>query len=311
MTDAHKLLHVLVAVLAFALPAWAQEEEDDAPEPPPRASASIIVERDIPYVATPSGEPRLQSLDLYRPAGPTPSAGTRPIVLFVHGGGWRTGIKMHVAVKPELFTGMGYLFASTNYRLSPAVTHPAHVEDVAAAIGWLHRNAASRGGDPSRILLVGHSAGAHLVALVALDGRRLEAVGVPRSAIRGVVPLDGAGYDISRQVRDNPIMRPMLDAAFGSEEEGRKDASPATFAALPGAPAFLLVHAGRRPASAVQSQALAELIRKGGGRADVFHTPDKNHAGVNRDLGAPGDPLTVRVSAFAREVLDAQGSTIR
>jgi acetyl esterase/lipase len=318
------------AGLAGALEGGAGDEEE-APAPPGALEAAplegIDIRRDLPYVSTPSGDARLQSLDLYLPAGaggPAPSGGSappgapdappasgsgpragalRPIAVFVHGGAWAIGDKRRVGEKARAFLEAGFLFASVNYRLSPAVRHPAHVEDVAAAIGWLARSAPGWGGDPSRFVLVGHSAGAHLVALVATDARRLAASGVSLTAIRGVVPLDGAGYDIPAQVERNPLVRRMFERAFGPEGEGWRDASPiAHVVEGKGIPPFLLVHAGRRAASEAQAAALAARLGEAGVEARLHHEPEKNHGSVNRDVGVEGDPLTDAVIGFARRV---------
>ncbi len=289
-------LPLLLAVLASAGPARGDDGSD----------AKVI--HDVPYVSTPNGSPLLRSLDLYVPA--RAGASPRPIVVYVHGGAWRMGDKRRVDEKPRLFLDAGFLVASVNYRLSPAVRHPAHVEDVAAALAWLRANAAAHGGDPARLVLVGHSAGAHLVALVATDVRRLEAAGVPPGAIRGVVPLDGAGYDIPAQIAANPLARGMFESAFGADAAGQLDASPLRHA-RPGRkpPPFLLVHAGDRAASRAQAEALAAALERAGGRAALRHAPDKNHGSVNRDLGRPGDALTGAVLDFVRGATGATGET--
>ena len=93
--------------------------------------------------------------------------------------------------------GKGWAFASANYRLVPQATVEQQAADVASAIAWLRANAAKEGLDPDRIVLMGHSAGAHLVALVGTDPHYLKAAGVPMGAVKGVVLLDGAGYDVA------------------------------------------------------------------------------------------------------------------
>ena len=118
------------------------------------------VKRDVPY-ADKAGE--RQVLDVYAPTG----AKGLPVVFWIHGGGWQTGDKKEVQVKPQAFTDKGFVFVSTNYRLLPAVDMRTIVRDVAKAVGWTHAHVAAYGGDPKRLFVMGHSAGAQLAALLA------------------------------------------------------------------------------------------------------------------------------------------------
>ena len=157
--------------------------------------------REFAYGADPK-----QRLDLVKPAG----GAKAPVLLFVHGGGWSIGDKAHAAGgKARWANSNGWAFASANYRLVPQATVESQAADVASAIAWLRANAASQGLDPDRIVLMGHSAGAHLAALVGTDPRYLRAAGVPIDAVRGVVLLDGAGYDVPTQAsaRDEHVKR--------------------------------------------------------------------------------------------------------
>src|SRR3954465_15173082 len=138
------------------------------------------VKRDIPY-ADPALE--RQVLDVYSPAG----AKGRPVVFWIHGGGWQAGDKSSVQEKPRAFVDNGFVFVSTNYRLLPGVDMATIVRDIAKSIGWVHGHVAEYGGDPNRLFVMGHSAGAQLAALVCTDGRYLKAEGVPLSAVKGCV----------------------------------------------------------------------------------------------------------------------------
>jgi len=245
----------------------------------------------------------VRTLDVY---GPEAVAGAaRPVVLYVHGGGWRHGDKAWVGVKPAAFVERGYLFASVAYRLREPVTPREQAGDVARAVGWLHAHAAEYGGDPDTIFLVGHSAGAHLAALVATDERLLGGSGLDLGAVAGVVLLDGAGYDVPRQMAQArlPAVQALYRTAFGDDPEAQREASPiAHVAAGKRMPPFLLFHVGMRPDSRAQAQALAEGIRAAGGRATTVHEPGKNHLTINRELGLPGDGPTARLFAFLDEV---------
>lgn len=257
--------------------------------------AELRAERNIVYASVPGADPSLNSLDVYTPAEGT----NHPVIVWVHGGGWRIGDKGNVGEKAACFTRAGCVFVSINYRLSPAVKHPAHVQDVASAVGWVYKNIAARGGDPQRIYLIGHSAGAHLVALVAADLHYLEAAGVPAKALKGVVPLDGGGYDIPALIAFNRLNKDRMEVAFGSDPAVWRDASPVTHvAAGKGIPPFLLIHAGIREASAEQARELAQALKKAGVAAEVKHAPDKNHMTLNRQLGAVDDVPTQWILAF-------------
>lgn len=249
-----------------------------------------------PDDATAGGGPRL---DLY---GPAPAAGPpRPIVLFVHGGGWRHGDKANVGGKPAAFVAGGYLFASVGYRLDPPVTPREQAADVAAAVVWLRDHAREHGGDGGRIFLMGHSAGAHLAALVATDRRLLAGHGLEPVGLAGVVLLDGAGYDVPRQVAAArlPRLREVYRDAFGDDPQAQREASPIAHVAAGGRyPPFLLFHVGRRADSREQAEALAERLRAVGAKARTVHDPEKTHLTLNRELGEPDDGPTAQVLEF-------------
>ena len=228
-----------------------------------------------------------------------------PVLIWVHGGGWQRGDKDHVGSKASFFTKQGFLFVSVDYRLSPKVVHPAHVQDVAAATAWTYRHCAEYGGDPNRLFIMGHSAGAHLVALTATDERYLQAEGVSLSILKGCIPLDGAGYDISAEIaRGRRLAVDMFENAFGKDPAVWKEASPINhIAAGKSIPPFLLIHAGIRAASREESHAMADLMSKVGIPATVKHAQDKNHMTVNRELGEPGDEPTQWILAFLKGLL--------
>jgi len=126
------------------------------------------VTRDIAY-AEPRNERQL--LDVYAPE----SGANLPVVVWVHGGGWMRGSKEQVDHKPAAFTSRGYVFVAMNYRFVPNVKMEDIVRDVAKSAGWVQKNIARHGGNPKRIFLMGHSAGAQLAALLCTDPRYLKA----------------------------------------------------------------------------------------------------------------------------------------
>src|SRR6188474_2173264 len=147
------------------------------------------VKRDIPYANPPVER---QVLDVYSPK----NAKNLPVVFWIHGGGWQTGDKSSVQVKPQAFMDKGFVFVSTNYRLLPNVDMGTIIRDIAKSIHWVHDHIAAEGGDPNRLFVMGHSAGAQLAALVCIDERYLKAEGLSLSIIKGCVPVDGDTYDV-------------------------------------------------------------------------------------------------------------------
>lgn len=260
------------------------------------------VPRTYRYAQSPDVAPDLQSLDFYA----APDRG-RPLVVFIHGGGWRIGDKAmgaHGREKAAFFNQLGYAYASLNYRLSPNVQHPAHVDDVAAALAWLYDHAAELGFDARRIYVMGHSAGAHLAALVATDARRLAKYGKPLSILKGVILLDGAGYDLTTQapavIARGGFLGEMYSGAFGTDRALWRDASPTLHVARgQGIAPFLIVHASR-PDSTRQSQQLAQALRAAGVEARLFEARGYTHAQVNRRIGEPGEAITGEIEAALR-----------
>lgn len=253
--------------------------------------------KDIPYL--PEADP-LQKLDLYLPK---PKDTAAPVVVAIHGGGWAIGDKSNrsfVQPKTAWFNHHGFIVASVNYRLSPKVTHPAHIEDVCAAVAWIQKNIAEHGGDPKQLYLLGHSAGAHLAALAAVDRKRLKAAGADPRGIRGAILIDGAGYDVPRQMRTgSPLARVegMYADAFTLDPEVQRDASPVhKLTAKP--PPFLILHVKNRRDAAAQAEWLEKALEDKGGTVEVVQVYGKTHMTINRDFGRPGDATTKAAATF-------------
>ena len=192
-----------------------------------------------------------------------------------------------------------------NYRLSPAVSHPEHVRDVARAFSWLKAHADAYGGDPDRVFIMGHSAGAHLVALMALDPQYLAEQGMAPDDVAGTIPLDTAKFDLSsraqgrRRSDGSRTARDPVAQAFGRDLEALRAASPLfnVQAGLDYAP-FLIVYAARRPLVTQQSEELAAALRDVGGVARTLAVPNKSHRTINRGQADPEDPVTRAVIDF-------------
>jgi acetyl esterase/lipase len=209
-------------------------------------------------VACQYGDDPKQSLNVY---GPPAQANGRlsPVVIWVHGGGWRHGDKDNRAGINLCTTWAetGLVVVALDYRLTPAVVHPAHVEDVAAGIAWVRRKSATYGGDPQRVFLLGHSAGAHLVALVATAPAYLQAHDLtPRSALAGVMAIDTASYDLT--TTRTLAVRKMISDAFGDDPQTLIDASPLRHARRnpEACPPFVIAAVKQRPEAVAESTAL-------------------------------------------------------
>ena len=237
-----------------------------------------------------------QRIDLAKPVGVRKA----PVLIFVHGGGWSIGDKRAgEAVKAPHFTAAGWAYVSANYRLVPSATVEQQAADVASAIAWVRANAVNEGLDPDRIVLMGHSAGAHLVALVGTDPTYLKAAGVPLRAVSGVILLDGAGYDVPAQIKaPGNLVGPMYDAAFGKDVARQKALSPTLHAAAPNVANWLILPIERRADSQVQSNALAAGLRNAGSSTRVVAVPGESHGSLNKGLGEAGNFATAEVDRF-------------
>jgi acetyl esterase/lipase len=245
------------------------------------------------------GADPLQTLDFWPATAPKPA----PLVVFVHGGGWKRGDKKGAtgSQKVDHLVGEGYAFASINYRLVPDAPVEQQAEDVAAAVAWLRAHAERLGIDPTRIVLMGHSAGAHLVALVGTDPRYLTAAGISLEDIRGVIALDGACYDVGRQIADGGrFMRKTYLKTFGEDPVRQRALSPTFQAAAPNAPAFLIAHVDREDGKA-QSEGLGAALRQAGTPVEVVAFDGKGlrgHMAINRSLGDADYPATPVMDAW-------------
>jgi acetyl esterase/lipase len=209
-----------------------------------------------------------------------------------------------VDLKPQAFAERGWIFVSVNYRLHPDADFREQAADLAAAVAWIRAHARDYGGDPQRLHLLGHSAGAHLAALLATDHRYLAAEKLQLRDLRGVVLLDGAGYDIARQIRTaaRPVRR-LYDTVFGDDPAVLAEASPITHvAADKGIPPFLILYVDDRATSKAQSESFAKTLSNAGVPAGAVGAENKTHRTINREFGKTGDEPTRRAFAFLEEL---------
>ncbi len=213
------------------------------------------------------GDNARQRLDIYKPAYAEKKA--LPTVLFIYGGSWKGGKRGDYAFAGKALARAGFLVAVADYRVYPEVTFPDFVDDVAKATAWLHVNVDRFGGKTDNIHLVGHSAGAHMVAMVALNSAYLEAEGFDRSILGRWVGLAGP-YAF------HPLQYDSVKDAFAGLEDQDK-ARPIVFAGSGAPPALLLHGAADTTVVPEHSLRLAETLTKAGVPATAFLYPDVTH----------------------------------
>lgn len=234
-----------------------------------------------------------QRMDIYPPPS---SPGAAPVLVLVHGGGWRTGDKSSravVAAKQEYWGQQrGWLVVSVNYRLLPAVTVTQQVQDLATALLQIQQKAPQWGADPQRLVLMGHSAGAHLVSVLATAPKWLQSQPAPWQA---TVALDSAAYDLPRLMQGRHL--PLYDQAFGSQPAYWQQLSPHQQLHQPLRPFLAVCSTTRRPDQPCdQATAFVQAARQWGSHATVLPVA-LSHRAINTQLGQPC-PYTAEVDQF-------------
>ena len=261
---------------------------------------AVVVARGVP--AVPDGVRRLpdlaygedpaQRLDVYLPVA---TGGDRPLILMVHGGGWRRGDKQNGRVvdnKVAHWVPAGTVLVSIDYRMLPQRDALAQVEDVARALAYVQAHARQWGADPQRVVLMGHSAGAHLVALLSADPAQARAFGAARWL--GTVALDSAALDVPAVMERRHMG--LYDAAFGDEPARWRAASPRHRLQASAVPLLAVCSSTRPDRPCEQARAYAARASALGVRAEVLPLA-LDHAGINIQLGLPGT-FTSAVDAF-------------
>jgi acetyl esterase/lipase len=258
------------------------------------------VTRDIPYATT----HERQVLDVYAPVGAT----NLPVVFWIHGGGWQSGDKSMVALKPKAFVDADFVFVSINHRLLPDVAMDTITRDVARALGWVHKHIATYGGDPAKVLVMGHSSGGQLAALMCTDDRFARAEGFSLSMIKGCVPVDADTFDIpaiievaETRAKTHHLPLPTYGhrQKFGNDPAKHQDFSAVTHVARnKGIPPFLILHVAGQPDTSAQARRMAAVLEAAGIPAKVVAGRETTHARINDEIGAANDPVTTELFAF-------------
>lgn len=232
-------------------------------------------------------------------------AGRAPLIVYVHGGGWSAGNPGAGSggAEPEHWTGKGYAYATIGYRLVPAATVEQQMDDLAAGIAMLRRQ---KSVDRGRIILIGHSSGGHLAALLGTDPSYLVKAGIPFDSLKAVVLLDAAAIDIApimAMTTGGTIGRYYLPA-FGTDPARQSALSPMKQTEPPNAPAWLMLNDSNNMLAGLQdAQLAAALIGAGAKEASVQAITGTTHIRLNDEIGQPDNPATELIDAFLARTL--------
>ena len=250
----------------------------------------------VPYLP---GNNSRQQLDVYQPASSSETTKGRPVVIFFYGGAWQEGSRSDYLFVAEALTQRGYVVVIPDYRVYPEVMYPDFLNDGAAAVAWTSTNIERFGGDRARLFLMGHSAGAHIAAMLALDQSYLAAQKVPLTSIRGLIGLAGP-YDFL------PLTEPNVIALFATEKNLAMT-QPISYVKLPNVAStpVLLLHGDAdtrvRPKNSIN---LARELRAAGAKIEFDLLPDVSHTGIiakfTRVLRGDGK-IVDRVDNFIRD----------
>ncbi len=307
-----------------------------ADEAEPARTWPVKTFQDLPYYTGENADRVKHKLDLYLPDGKKDF----PVMLFVHGGAWVHGDKNFLgfyALLGRYFARHGVGTVVTNYRLSPGVKHPEHVKDVARAFAWTHKNIQKYDGRPDQLFICGHSAGAHLTALLATDETYLKAEGLTLKAVKGAIPISGVyviadlnlhvkaggpqmtgalGFKFDGKLLTEPLKFGMdmpgkgvlagsldlrftpLAMVFGTDPEVRKKASPLT-QVHPDCPPFLIMYGDRDiPGCDKMSEAFGKALKEQKNQAEVKMIPSRDHFSILFRMLLEGDPTSQGILNF-------------
>ncbi|KQM66291.1 MULTISPECIES: alpha/beta hydrolase [unclassified Sphingomonas] len=261
----------------------------------PKDRGGTIVAKGLAY----GSDPR-QQLDVYVPRGGCGQP--RPVVVFFYGGGWNSGTRAGYAFVGRALAAQGFLTIIPDYRLVPEVHYPAFVEDGAAAVRWAAMNAGKYCGDGRSVVVMGHSAGAYIAAMLAVDPRWLRGT---RAAVRGFVGLAGP-YDFA------PFDVDASRAAFGQASDPA-ETQPVTWASAGDPPALLLYGTDDTVVLPRNSIALAARLRAGGVAVEQRAYRKLGHVGILLALARPfrgRAPVLADVATFIRSTANPNGTAI-
>lgn len=248
------------------------------------------------------GDHERQKLDVFLPKRTKGSA--LPVAMMVHGGGWFTGdkaAKKVIGYKKDYFHARGYAFVSINYRLAPDDMYPAAPNDVASSLAWLKEKKDKLNIDTSKVILIGHSAGAHLVNLVVTNGRFLSKVNFERNHIKAFISLDTYFYDIKQSLGQGGARAKMILNFFGTSTQKMEDGSPLYFVDAKTPPMLNFNRISDAENISVRKQYISKIEGYGklvSGKILV----DYSHSQINELFGKPDDIMTNMSDKFLEKL---------
>jgi arylformamidase len=287
-----KICFSIIITLSIALLSCSNSD-DPIVEPQQQPPTNLTYSKNtIVYNSINGVDPNLLSIDVYHFGQSTSS---KPVVIYIHGGAWAIGDKANaITNKTNLFSSLGYIFISVNYRLSPnpvstnpsRVMFPMHNNDVADAVKWIYDNIATYGGNKNKMVIMGHSAGAHLAALTGTSNQFLPARGIPLNTIKGIASIDTEGYNVSNQCLDN---NEYYLNAFGNTNTNWSVASPVNNL-FSGTlyPKFFIAKRGTANRIAISDNFITQLQNVGVTVSQVTGN-QYDHEGINNAIGASGE----------------------
>jgi arylformamidase len=265
--------YLIIAVAFFSImPVVAQAWGDRIKE---KTAGIPQVSNDLAYGSDP-----LQKLDVYMPRS---QQSLIPVLIFVHGGGWQRGDKSMAKKHGRFYAAKGVVLVSVNYRLGPQDVHPAQAVDVASAIKWVYDHIAEYGGDTRRLYLAGHSAGAHLVALVGTDTQYLATHHLSPTLFQAIFPNDTGSFDFNDPIeKGKRFVQPKIDETFGTNPDALAKASPVTYArSNKNLPRFVTFVTAERPDAVRQTKVFHEALKKSGGKSAMYIVENNGHRDMN------------------------------
>jgi len=242
----------------------------------PLLTIAVNIKRDVPYSLVDKGE--FNKLDIYYPKI---KGNSKDVLIFIHGGSWRSGNKKKYWWLGRNFARKNTVTVIINYPLSPKSQYQEMAFECAEAVNWVQKNIGLYGGDPSRIFLMGHSAGGHLAALINQDTRYFNKIGI-KNPVKGVILNDAFGLDMYQYITSDPngIQVPDFIQTFTTNPEVWKEASPINYLSKPSNP--YLIFTGQKTFNAIklQSPLFYNKIKQGQKTSKLIEIKGKKHVGM-------------------------------
>ena len=276
-----KIVAAILALFVLTMPSTARA-----------ADTAVRVVRDIAYLPDAHYADNKDKLDLYLPEGRT----SVPVIVSYYGGALTAGDKNQQTFIGQRFAAAGFATAVVNYRLSPGVMHPAHVQDAAASFAWVKRHIAEYGGNPDQVFVIGHSAGAYLVALLATDSQYLAAHQLSLRDIRGAVPVS-AFYWVER----TGVAPDRDKSVWGTDKSVWADASPAHHLRKDAPPMLVLYADGDEAWRRQQNVEMVQVLKATGAvHVDLAQIAGRTHNSIWSKVAEPNDEAAERIIQFVR-----------